>query len=591
MDSQGAARGQTATNANAAVAWLDAVNQKNRHDPGLVLDATPYPWLRTAQRRALGLPSWDCSILDGPPGTGKTTTLGVILASFLRACPNARVLLLSTTNTAVDLALLAVDRALEKLPGSGWSIRQRCKRLGHHFVASHYEKEGRKHLLPTPDPELVRKLADLESRRPDPQDVVAYSQWKRELDLLRARLRVNVAATLRDSRLAALTACAATFWTPALHEIAPFDLVVFDEASQVGLAYALALATFGRRCLFAGDPAQLAPIVQSEHKQPKKWLGRSVFDEIVTGSQTDGSPRVFLDEQSRMHEEICDFVSRLFYAGRLRVADRERSDGKWRAHRTLHHARPELMNHVQVLSTRATSTWSQKYRGPIRYESAKLVEETVADLLKADSPDSILVLTPFRAQRTLLRAMLRERCKGVTVSTVHRAQGSERRSLVFDPVDGTSDFLLGDTARRLINVALSRAEARLLVVLSEADRQNPLFAGTWFQPVSPSPAGSRHPHAAGALSTPERSTSQAEPIDSYLQRADFPRCLRGIRVRFRDFEGLVTDVTRDQITIENDQGATRTYHADFIRAMSQRPPGTPGRAIKGSGGPVLRRRR
>lgn len=267
-----------------------------------MFDASPYPWLRAAQRCALKLPSWDCSLLDGPPGTGKTTTLGVIVGSFLRACPNARVLLLSTTNTVVDIALFALDRALEKLLGYGWSIRNKCMRLGHHFVASHYEREGRKHLRPTPDPELVRKLAELESRRPDPLDVVAYSRWKREVEIVRARLSVNIAATLRDLRFAALTVCAASFWTSALNDFAPFDLVVFDEASQVGLANALALATFGRRCLFAGDPAQLAPIVQSEHQLPKRWLGRSAFEEIAVGREADGAPRVFLNEQSRMHD-------------------------------------------------------------------------------------------------------------------------------------------------------------------------------------------------------------------------------------------------------------------------------------------------
>lgn len=246
---------------------------------------------------------------------------------------------------------------------------------------------------------------------------------------------------------------------------------------------------------------------------------------------------------------------------------------------------------MQVLPTRATSTWSQKDRGPIRYESAKLVEETVADLLRTDSPDSILVLTPFRAQRTLLRRMLRERCKGVTVSTVHRAQGSERRSVVFDPVNGMSDFLLGHTARRLINVALSRAEARLLVVLSEADRQNPLFAGPWLQRTTPAPAGSGRPLESRSSATAEKNTSAAEPIESYLQRSDFPRCLRGIRVRFRDFEGVVTDVTRDQVTIENDQGATRCYHVDFMRAMGQERTRYSARSNGKSMGSTVRRRR
>ena len=65
--------------------------------------------------------------------------------------------------------------------------------------------------------------------------------------------------------------------------------------------------------------------------------------------------------------------------------------------------------------------------------------------------------------------------KRVSVSTVHRAQGSERHTVIFDPVDGNNKFLQTEDARRLVNVALSRAQARLVVVLSAGDRQNPLF--------------------------------------------------------------------------------------------------------------------
>jgi 5-methyltetrahydrofolate--homocysteine methyltransferase len=86
--------------------------------------------------------------------------------------------------------------------------------------------------VPTPDPALIRQLADLESRRPDPRDFVVYAAWKREVEAVRAKLKANIAAILKESRLAAATTCAATFWTAALHECAPFDLVVFDAVDH-----------------------------------------------------------------------------------------------------------------------------------------------------------------------------------------------------------------------------------------------------------------------------------------------------------------------------------------------------------------------
>lgn len=549
-----------APNSETGIHWLDHAESRNQRDSSAPLPNSHFAWLRRAQRDAFQLPAWQCSFLEGPPGTGKTTTLGAILATYLEQFPERRVLLLSTTNTAVDLALVAVDKALEKLSGSSWPLRLKCKRLGHHYQARHYD--GRTHLLPAQDPTVVKALAELESQRPDPQDVAAYSAWKKQVEQLRAKLKTNLEAVLRGSRLAAMTNCAAMFWTSALYQCAPFDLVVFDEASQVGLAYAMALATFGRRVLFAGDPAQLAPIVQSEHRQPRQWLGRSAFDAITP---TSGSS-VFLDEQSRMHAEICDVVSRLFYGGKLRVAQKESADIFWQAHRILRHKRPQHCQHVAGITVPASSTWSQKFHGPIRYDSVQAVVNLVSELIQTEDPESILVLTPFRAQRTLLRSALRRACRGVSVSTVHKAQGSERRTVIFDPVDGGSNFLLGDEARRLINVALSRAEARLVLMLSEADRQNSLFSHPAFRSATQSKA----PTTGQSTLTPnpaDLAKAPAEPIESYLKNPAFPRCLKGKKIHYKNIVGIVTDVIGDKFTIHPDSGPDVSYHGDFIKAI------------------------
>jgi len=88
------------------------------------------------------------------------------------------------------------------------------------------------------------------------------------------------------------------------------------------------------------------------------------------------------------------------------------------------------------------------------------------------------VLTPFRAQRALIRRHLRLRGvpEAVKVSTVHRAQGSEAPVVFFDPADGGQPFLQTEEAARLLNVALSRAQAKVIVHLSAGDIANPLLA-------------------------------------------------------------------------------------------------------------------
>src|SRR4029077_2422205 len=81
----------------------------------------------------------------------------------------------------------------------------------------------------------------------------------------------------KPSRLAAMTPTRAVFTYDELATLGPYDLVVFDEASQVGLAHCLALAPLGSAAIFAGDPCQLAPIVTSSSADAREWLGRSAF--------------------------------------------------------------------------------------------------------------------------------------------------------------------------------------------------------------------------------------------------------------------------------------------------------------------------
>ena len=396
-----------------------------------------------------------------------------MLAQHLVTFPQARILLLSTTNSATDQALISVDEALERLSGrqpTSRSTRNRCTRVGQHFVASMYQ--DREHLLPVIDDRLVRDLIRLESQRPDKSNVQAYAKWKAQEEGVREEIRRQSGQVLDSAALAAMTTTRAAFTFDQLLERPPFDLIVFDEASQVSMPHALAVAPLAKRVVFAGDPEQLAPIVQSKQPTTTKWLGRSMFAEMNSAAEAT----CFLDEQSRMSEPICDVVSNCFYEGKLVVAEDAKSDPRWQVKRQLA-AVPELGNDSMVLDTIGSDgTWSQKYRGPIRYDSATRVKEIVTSLVCSMDENDILVLTPFRAQRTLIRSFLeRAGYKRARVSTVHRAQGSERLAVVFDPVDGDNKFLHTEDARRLVNVALSRAMARLIVLLSSGDRLNPLF--------------------------------------------------------------------------------------------------------------------
>jgi hypothetical protein len=90
--------------------------------------------------------------------------------------------------------------------------------------------------------------------------------------------------------------------------------------------------------------------------------------------------------------------------------------------------------------------------------------------------DELLLLSPFRPQRSLLSALafdLRERSgRKATASTIHRAQGSEAKTVVVDLTTHSPDklaaFFRDEHCDKLFNVAISRARDRLVVIGSKA---------------------------------------------------------------------------------------------------------------------------
>ncbi len=553
--------------AERALAALRDLARPRPADDGPALTGEPFRWLRPAQRAALSLVQHSSAFLWGPPGTGKTTLLGVMLAEYLDRRPDARVLLLSTTNHAVDLATIAVDKALEK--GRRETLRGSVQRLGTRFEAAAYA--GREHLIPTDDHGLIARLARAEAARPSSRDAAGLKAWADRVAALREHLRALSLQVLRHCRLASMTTTRAAFTLKTLRELSPdgtppFDLLVFDEASQVSLAHALALMPLGRARLFAGDPQQLSPVLRSADRLAQRWLGRSAFAEMPR----QGPSVALLDEQSRMAAPIGALVSDLFYDGALRVAADAQASPDWHAARRRPLGEIDADTHVQVQRLKTDGAWSATERGPVRRESADAIARTVAAALSRDDgnadgpgrpgagwqPHELIVLTPFRAQRALIRQRLRALGvpETVKVSTVHRAQGSEAPVVLFDPADGAQPFLQTEEARRLVNVALSRAQAKVVVYLSPADAANPLLA----------PLLQRLRLAGDARAV--------VPLLDLARQPDFPTNALGQRVSAGRHSGEVSRISPDgqQFWLINERtGAEQLFDTGFWRARAR----------------------
>ncbi|WP_333980870.1 DEAD/DEAH box helicase [Sphingomonas aerolata] len=319
-------------------------------------------------------------------------------------------------------------------------------------------------------PEIAQKVNEylvLEASEPPKARIADYVKWKDRMDAARQNLSADIETTAASARVVGVTVATAVRWHHRLQN-PRFPFVLCDEASQVLGPAAMMMAALGAQAIFAGDPQQLSPIAKSDSAAVRGALTRTAFD-VFAHVRT-----ARLNEQSRMAQAICHIVGTTFYGGDLLVCKKANRDDGWRASRSPFFVNGRQVPRVCFDPVGEEATFSTKYGGFIRFESAKLVLAALDELAGSyvDAKD-IVVLTPYRAQVALLRSMLRRDHAQVSVSTVHRAQGSERTLVIFDPVDASSTFFNGAEGDRLINVAISRAKAHVVIPYHANDLRKP----------------------------------------------------------------------------------------------------------------------
>jgi len=354
----------------------------------------------------------------GPPGTGKTRTLGRLAATLVAA--GKKVLLVAHAHVAVDAALVAALSA-----GCGAARRV-----------------GMPQLAEVPRNVVVDHLDD---------DLSGGC-------LVAATLsRVVVGEDFGDSR---------------------FDHVLVDEASMAQLPQVVIAAETAPQLSVFGDMRQLPPVVTAGSSTVARWLARDVF-ETAGVAATIGTPDpdtrlTLLRRQYRSHPRIAAVTNDFAYGGRLESA------AGTAAHDSMTAAPPAAGEAVVLVDTSSLASVAVRPRRSRCNPLAALVTVSVATAALDAAPvlsagqRLVGIATPYVEQLRLLRALLEDfgREDDVELQTVHRFQGGEREMMIVDLCDAQPlrppPFLQDDEGLRLVNVALSRARSKLAVV---ADRR------------------------------------------------------------------------------------------------------------------------
>jgi predicted RecB family nuclease len=241
------------------------------------------------------------------------------------------------------------------------------------------------------------------------------------------------------------------------------DAIIIDEAGQMSLANACAVATASRNLVLLGDPQQLAQPSQGIHPQR---AGRSALEHILDGQDTMPEDRgVFLPITRRMHPDVCQFVSAAFYEGRL---ESHPSCSRQRIHvdGVLDGTGPRLA----AVPHTGNSTSSPEEVIAVRDLVDRLWTATWTDATGALLPlrlDDILVVAPYNAHVKHLRDGLPD---GARVGTVDKFQGQQAVATIYAMATSSAEDMPRNLeflfSRNRLNVAVSRARALSIVVCS-----------------------------------------------------------------------------------------------------------------------------
>jgi hypothetical protein len=265
-----------------------------------------------------------------------------------------------------------------------------------------------------------------------------------------------------------------------------FDTVILDEASMAPIpALWIAASLADKNAVLVGDFKQLPPIVQSTHELAKKWLGRDVF-EIAELTASDGQPPFAevlcpLFEQHRMHPAISAVPNHFIYHKQLQ--DRtdhcdERELTNW------YNNESGLDSPVLLVNTESLHAWvtnaGTSGSSRLNFLSATVCVDLAGQILRSTRPSHkpgsrarILIVSPYRPHARLIELLLRsEGISGeVVAGTAHSFQGKEADVVIFDLVNDEPHWKVrlftpkfDEDAKRLLNVAVTRARRRLLII-------------------------------------------------------------------------------------------------------------------------------
>lgn len=236
-----------------------------------------------------------------------------------------------------------------------------------------------------------------------------------------------------------------------------FDYVLIDEASQVDVVTGALSLSVAKNAVIVGDEKQLPHVVTNkvvqktneifeQYELPEAYHYAS--NSILTSLRNvfPNIPSTLLQEHYRCHPQIIGFCNQKFYQNNLIVLTEEQENDE------------PLVVYQTVKGNHARDKINQR-------QIDVILKEAMVDQNLESMEDSVGVVSPFRLQVDEFEK--ENEFQDIEADTVHKYQGREKDTMILSTVVNNmnkNDF--ADDAH-LINVAVSRAENKLIIVTAD----------------------------------------------------------------------------------------------------------------------------
>lgn len=414
------------------------------------------------------LSSEDYYLISGPPGTGKTRFLLKNYVAEMVLNRRKRILLVAYTNRAVD---------------------EICEQLEH--IKAKHSQSNFNYIR------IGRETSTAEN----------YHDSLLDNQIAKYGNRVSLQRALEECPIYVGTVHA-IIGKAFLAEAFRFDAIVIDEASQIVEPLFAQLFNLADTRILIGDEKQLPAVVlqkkeDCEIKDPDLRndigllnLTESWFERILRICKKKGWLQAYgtLTAQGRMHQVLAEFVNQKFYNKRLQLAVPEIQACAWQAKQIAEGNNfQNLLTSSRLVLVETNTSYNTKTE-KCHKEEAKLAAHLVWEWLNKEYPkaeqipanlgeqDVVGVIASFRNQVAEIKqellsllplqpAHLQELINLITVDTVERFQGSQRKMIIISfavhaayQIKNISSLDAEETVDRKLNVALSRAREQLIIL-------------------------------------------------------------------------------------------------------------------------------